>query len=324
METHIADLVQNGYVTIPLFTLEEAHSLKNQLFREVESVTSTSPPFFEGVPRVLGGMIKFNPMLQTLHDIRKHARPKFYEVVRSLYEPRPDLYERLIDFEVPSNPDELTCNPDGFFISDNKRDVKYKKWWHIDASREKSFIQASVVLDNPENSEEFAVIEGSHLHFDVLAQKNPLNDWYMLDDEDITRLVDERSCRVKYMRPAPGTMVLWFSNLVHTVRAPTVELENPRVLTYVCFGKLPDSNDFMVKNVKTAAVMLGAACRHLPYPCVPELNFDILLPSEKPREIVSDLNDLSIYGLSRSDVLEAVESWIDEEPFYQTFLDELN
>jgi hypothetical protein len=364
-ERCVNDLIQNGWTTIRVTSTEEAFALREQLFDELgrldasgdpdgRSSSSSKPTFFQNIPRVLGGMIKSGhvALTRTAHEIRKLVRPKIFELLQAIPD---DAFQRFLDFERPTTPDDLSCNPDAVFVSDGKpvRSLAPagKPWWHIDASRERSFLQSSFVLHNPDASEQFGVISKSHNHFHTLKARQTgsgrmQNDWFLLDDDDVEVLMDLH-CTPTFIQPEPGTLVVWFSTTVHTVKPADLErMIEPRVQTYACFGKVPRPVRSSIPDprpeihMKVAAVLFGATCRHLPYPCTPEWQTNIYGPNVKNklyRDVIDphdapwvfgthphDFTDheLSVYGFTRDDVIEVVNSWTDEEdaPTRQTFM----
>jgi hypothetical protein len=339
---NIHQLVQQGWMAVPLLAPDVALQYRDALLAELKLYPGvhSDDPFVRGIPRVLGGMIKSGhvSMTYTTHTIRELARPKFFEVLQQIPD---ETFRTLLDFQRPNSPNDLACNPDAVFVSDGKpvrmppgaATTSEGLWWHIDASRERSFLQASVVLDNPDGSEQFGVIEKSHLHFDLLksgAGARMHNDWFLLNSKEVNELA-EVGCVPRFMQFEPGTMVLWFSNTVHTVRPAQLErIERPRVQTYVCFGVLPQPITERDLHLKVSAILFGATCRHLPYPCVPEWQMnifpdgtgpyrDVLFPRDwlpwvfgaNPSEDFTDAH-LSVYGLTREDVRAVVHTWEDE------------
>ncbi len=298
-------------------------------------------PFVRGIPRVLGGMIKSGhvSMTYTAHRIRELARPKFFEVLQSIPD---EVFRTHLDFQRPNRPEELSCNPDAVFVSDGTP-VRFPPgataadgfWWHIDASRERSFLQAAVVLDNPDGSERFAVMEKSHLHFDLLKARAGIrmqNDWFLLNADDVHKL-EQVGCSKRLLQFEPGTMVVWFSNTVHTVAPANLSaISSPRVQTYVCFGVVPKPMSERDIHMKVSSVLFGATCRHLPYPCVPEWQMNVVPPDEAfgpyrdvifPHEWLpwvfganpsEDFTNecLSVYGITLEDVRAVVDTWEEE------------
>lgn len=355
-----SNLVRQGWTTIRVTSTEHALALRDQLFSELGQLNDSGDPrgpfrsmtapnarnpnFFPNIPRVLGGMIKTGhaSLTRTAHEIRKLVRPTIFEVLQAIPD---EAYERFIDFERPAQVEELSCNPDAIFVSNGKPvrslvDTPDGLWWHIDASKEKSFLQTSFVLDNPNDAEQFGVISASHLHFHTLQARQAgsgrmQNEWFLLNDSDVEQL-QQFGCTKTFIQPEPGTLVLWFSTLVHTVRPANLErMVEPRVQAYACFGKVPRSLKMSAsfKHTKVAAVLFGATCRHLPYPCTPEWQTnvygvgvenkfyrDVLLnpAADMPWVFGSHPHDftdheLSVYGITRDDIVDVVESWTDEE-----------
>ena len=360
-------LVRHGWATMRVTSTEHALALRDQLFSELGLLHNSGDPFgffereagetkfFPNIPRVLGGMIKSGhvSMTRTAHEIRKLVRPAIFEVLQAIPN---DTFERFLDFERPNSSDELTCNPDAVFVSDGKPvrslvDTPDKLWWHIDASKEKSFLQSSFVLQNPDASEQFGVISGSHNHFHTLQARQAgsgrmQNEWFLLDASDVEQL-EQFGCQKTFMQLEPGTLVVWFSTLVHTVKPADLErMIEPRVQTYACFGKvsypvshrlrldgnceqLPSANRSL--HLKAAAVLFGATCRHLPYPCTPEWQtniYGIHVQNKMYRDVVDPASmpwifgthphdytdhELNVYGLTRDNIVEVVEAWTDEE-----------
>jgi len=348
---NIDHLVQQGWMTVSLVRPDVAYELRDALLAELRMYpgVESDDPFVRGIPRVLGGMIKSGhaSMTYTTHRIRELARPKFFEVLQQI----PDItFRTFLDYQRPNDVNDITCNPDAIFVSDAKpvrippgaTTTSDGLWWHIDASRERSFLQAAVVLDNPDGSEQFGVIEKSHLHFDLLqsgAGARMHNDWFLLNQTEVRELEDV-GCTQRFMQFEPGTMVLWFSNTVHTVRpAQLARIERPRVQTYVCFGVLPQPITERDLHLKVSAVLFGATCRHLPYPCVPEWQMnifpngtgpyrDVHFPNEwlpwvfgaSPSEDFTDAQ-LGIYGITCDDIRTVVQTWEDDfYDFKQLFL----
>ncbi len=337
-------------MAVPLLPPDVALHYRDALLSELKLYPGVraDDPFVRGIPRVLGGMIKSGhaSMTYTTHRIRELARPKFFEVLQQI----PDrTFQTFLDYQRPNSSNELSCNPDAIFVSDAKpvripagaATTPDGLWWHIDASRERSFLQAAVVLDNPDGSEQFGVIEKSHLHFDLLqsgAGARMHNDWFLLNSAEVDELQDH-GCTPRFMQFEPGTMVFWFSNTVHTVRpAQLARIERPRVQTYVCFGVLPQPISDRDLHLKVSAVLFGASCRHLPYPCVPEWQMtcypegtgpyqDVIFPSDwlpwvfgaNPEQDFTD-ERLSVYGITRDDVRTVVQTWEDDfDEFKQIF-----
>lgn len=339
---NISHLIQQGWMAVQLLTPDVALHYRDALLAELKLYPGVHPddPFLRGIPRVLGGMIKSGhvSMTYTTHRIRELARPKFFEVLQQIPD---DTFRTLLDFQRPNSSNELSCNPDAIFVSDAKpvrvppgaATTPEGLWWHIDASRERSFLQAAVVLDNPDGSEQFGVIEKSHLHFDLLksgAGARMHNDWFLLNAQEVEEL-EQVGCTPRFMQFEPGTMVLWFSNTVHTVKPVQLErIERPRVQTYVCFGVVPQPMTERDMHLKVSAILFGASCRHLPYPCVPEWQMnifpdgigpyrDVIMPSEwlpwvfgaNPYEDFTN-EHLGVYGISREDIRTVVRTWEDD------------
>lgn len=344
----VSNLVEQGWMTVRLMEPAHALMLRDELLNELRMYPDVDPsdPFVCGIPRVLGGMIKSGhvSMTYTTHRIRELARPKFFEVLSALPD---ETFRSHLDFERPNEPEDLSCNPDAVFVSEGKP-VRFPPgastttdglWWHIDASRERTFLQAAVVLDNPDGSEQFAVMEKSHLHFDLLkagAGSRMQNDWFLLNADEVHEL-EQVGCTKRFFQFEPGTMVLWFSSLVHTVSpARLEELMSPRVQTYVCFGVVPRPMTERDLHLKVSSVLFGATCRHLPYPCVPEWQMnvipdelaygpyrDVIYPNEwlpwtlgaNPAEDFTDAR-LSVYGITVDDMWSVVDTW---EPEFHAF-----
>jgi hypothetical protein len=349
----ISQLAQQGWMTVKLMEPVQALALRDDLLNELRMYPGVNPedPFVRGIPRVLGGMIKSGhaSMTYTTHRIRELARPKFFEVLQSIPD---DIFRSHLDFERPNHVDDLSCNPDAVFVSDGKP-VRFPPgatntedgfWWHVDASRERSFLQAAVVLDNPDGSERFAVIERSHLHFDLLkagAGARMQNDWFLLNADEVREL-EQVGCSKRLLQLEPGTMVVWFSNTVHTVAPANLRVMHaPRVQTYVCFGVVPKPITERDLHMKVSSVLFGASCRHLPYPCVPEWQMNVISPDEafgpyrdvifptewlpwvfgaNPSEDFTD-SRLSVYGITLDDVRMVVSTWESEfDAFRQLFM----
>lgn len=354
------DLIQQGWTTIHITSTEHAFALRDQLFSELEHLNASgnpydmqneklaNPTFFQNIPRVLGGMIKSGhvSLTRTAHEIRKLVRPKVMEILQAIPD---DAFERFLDFERPTDVEELSCNPDAVFVSNGKPvkslvETPDKLWWHIDASKEASFLQSSFVLHNPDASEQFGVISKSHNHFHTLQARQTgsgrmQNEWFLLDASDVDQL-EQFGCTKTFIQPEPGTLVLWFSTTVHTVKPADLErMSEPRVQTYACFGKIHRPISSRLVHMKVAAVLFGATCRHLPYPCTPEwqtnvygihvsnkMYRDVIHPRDMPWVFGTHPNDftdheLSVYGITRDDVIDVVESWTDERDAFtrQTF-----
>ncbi len=337
----VSQLIHQGWTTVQLMPTDVALHYRDALLGELKLYPGVhaDDPFVRGIPRVLGGMIKSGhvSMTYTTHKLRELARPKFFELLQQLPD---ETFRTLLDFQRPSHFGEITCNPDAVFVSD-ARPIEFPPgaattpeglWWHIDASRERSFLQAAVVLDNPDGSEQFGVIEKSHLHFDLLkssAGARMHNDWFLLNASEVEQL-QQVGCTPRFTQFEPGTMVFWFSNTVHTVRPAQLDrIERPRVQTYVCFGVLPSLTERDL-HMKASAVLFGATCRHLPYPCVPEWQMnvfpdgsgpyrDVIFPHEwlpwvfgaNPSEDFTDAR-LSIYGVTREHLQSVVDTWEDD------------
>lgn len=361
LQSTVGHLEKYGWATITVTSTEHAFALRDQLFSELAHLDasgdphglqhgSTKPTFFQNIPRVLGGMIKSGhvSLTRTAHEIRKLVRPKIFEILQAIPH---DTFERFLDFERPDTPEELSCNPDAVFVSDGHPvrslvgETSNKLWWHIDASKEKSFLQSSFVLHNPDASEQFGVISKSHNHFHTLQARQAgsgrmQNEWFLLNEDDVQQL-GEFGCTPTFVQPPPGTLVVWFSTTVHTIKPADLErITEPRVQTYACFGKVPRSVSTQTKNMKVAAVLFGATCRHLPYPCTPEwqtniygvhvknkMYRDVIVPTDMPWVFGTHPNDftdheLSVYGFTREDVLNVRESWTDEEDAFtrRTFI----
>lgn len=344
----VSNLVQQGWMTVPLLEPARALSMRDDLLNELRMYpgVDAEDPFVRGIPRVLGGMIKSGhvSMTYTTHRIRELARSKFFEVLQSIPD---EIFRSHLDFERPNRAEDLSCNPDAVFVSDGEpvqfpvgaTNTTDGYWWHIDASRERTFLQAAVVLDNPDGSERFAVMERSHLHFDLLkagAGARMHNDWFLLNADEIHEL-EQVGCSKRLLQLEPGTMVVWFSNTVHTVAPANLNvMRTPRVQTYVCFGVVPKPMTERDLHMKVSSVLFGATCRHLPYPCVPEWQMniipeefaygpyrDVIFPNEwlpwvfgaNPTEDFTD-SHLSVYGITLDDVRMVVGTW---EPEFRTF-----
>jgi hypothetical protein len=333
-------------MSVELMDPSQAFSLRDDLLNELRNYPDVDPddPFVRGIPRVLGGMIKCGhvSMTYTAHRIRELARAKYFEVLQAI----PDNdFQTYLRFERPRSPEELSCNPDGVFVS-NGEPVKFPRsdvtdpdgcWWHIDASHKQSFLQAAVVLDNPDGSERFAVINKSHQHFELLKSRagaRMAGDWFLLNADEIAEL-ESLGCSRQYLQFQPGTLVVWFGTLVHTVAPAQLDImKSPRVQTYVCFA-VPE---FVEVATKVSVILFGATCRHLPFPCRPEWQMhifprqfempphyrDIVFPHEwlpwvfgaNPEQDFTN-ERLSIYGVTPEQMRETVENW---DPEYESFL----
>lgn len=330
-------LIQHGWVVVSLLSSEQVNTFTNDIHASLHSVSGSTGSeqcnvFHSGIPRTLGGMIKTHhaSMLRPVHELRKLARTRFYEFLSQADQ---HVFDHT-NFAIPNNENELTCNPDAIFVSSSlhprfpraarEHVQKGGLWWHVDTDEERSFIQGSVVLQNPIGSEEFCVYSESHKHFDVLDDSRRLgSDFYMLSLDDLTKL-QERGCEAVSLQVPSGSYVLWYSSTVHTVKPFGNALE-PRVQMYVTFAPLhgirgEERQD--LELMKVLAVLLGGSCRHLPYPCgitwqngyegytrdlIPfgELSSDIMFSR------IEDYSDteFSIYGLDLETVRESIDFW---------------
>ncbi len=330
-------LVQYGWVVLSLLSSEQVNMYTNDIHASLHKVSGSSSQqdcniFHSEIPRTLGGMIKTHhaSMLRPVHELRKIARTRFYDFLK---ESDHHVFDHT-NFAIPNSEDELTCNPDAIFVSSGlhprfpraarEHVQKGGLWWHVDTDVPNSFIQGSVVLQNPLGSEEFCVVSESHKHFDVLDDSRRLgSDFYMLSLDDLTKL-HERGCEQLSLRVPSGSYVLWYSSTVHTVK-PFGNAIEPRVQMYVTFAPLTgirgeERQD--LELMKSLAVLLGGSCRHLPYPCgitwqngyegytrdlIP---FDDLIPEImfSKKEDFND-NELNIYGLDIEIIRNSVEFW---------------
>lgn len=330
-------LTEHGWTVIKVMDRSTAERLKRSMQRDVGFFDDfDDDPFHPYISRILGGMLKTHhlSMCRSAHTLRKKVRSTFFDVLRCL--PFPDKY---LDFPIPQNEEELSCNPDAIYISsgdefvlpksisearkvtnnDNLRDDENNLlWWHVDTNREKSFLQSSVVLQNPKGSEEFAVYDKSHLHFDCLDSRR--EGFQLLNDNDIEEL-EKVGCEPLSIRVPRGSMILWFSSTVHTIR-PFKNANLPRMLSYVCFGTihhLSVDELLWLRRQKSLAILFGGTCGHTPYPC--SVNWqngrvgwfrDVIPYYEIPHVIFGsrkkDYTDreLSIYGLTVEDLREAI------------------
>ena len=336
-------LIQHGWTVINAFDQHQTEIYKHDLLTELQYY-SDDHTFFTDIPRVLGGMIKSGhlSMSRTLHSIRKNVRPKYHSVIKELPN---EITQRFLDHPIPETPEELNCNPDALFVSSGIPPIFPPRagvgsdglWWHIDASRERTFVQSSVILDNPEGSEEFCVISGSHNYFYELQERvsdtnRMVDDWFMLDASD-TQFLKDHNCEPVSMLLPPGAMVLWFSTTVHTVKPPKNHLISPRIQIYVCFGTFTHLDVDVqkdIKNMKTSAILFGTSCRHLPYPCsfdwqekfgggyVHLYYRDLIYPHKLEIDMPwifgwhsLDFTDdeLSVYGITAAELKTNVQNW---------------
>jgi hypothetical protein len=174
-------LIQHGWVVVSLLTSEQVNTFTNDIHASLHTVSGSSlnehcNVFHSEIPRTLGGMIKTHhaSMLRPVHDLRKLARTRFYDFLK---ESDQHVFD-YTNFPIPNNEEELTCNPDAIFVSSGLRPrfpraarehvQKGGLWWHVDTDVPNSFIQGSVVLQNPIGSEELCVYSDSHRHLDIL------------------------------------------------------------------------------------------------------------------------------------------------------------
>ncbi len=350
------DLIQNGWGVYQLLTPTENELYLQQTKYELEMLNvnvnadenvnvnadengngDVYDPFYKNIPRVLSGMIKHYhaSMTRTAHELRKKIRPIFYELMDD------DVHgiSSFLEHPIPLNENELSCNPDAIYVSSSKRPIFPQSvrnqinpndllWWHVDTDVPISFIQSSIVLQNPEGSEEFCVYNGSHRYMNEINGGELLpSDFYLLSTQDQMNL-QEKGCQPMSMQIPPGCAVLWFSSTVHTVK-PFNNALLPRIQYYVCYGVIKHLGLNVIqdlKHMKTLAILLGGSCRHLPYPCSvtwqngdEHLFRDLINPHELNVQYpnvffgtrAEDLTDteLSIYGLTRKDVHDSIEYW---------------
>ena len=312
-------LQEHGWAVTRVVDEPSALQMRSQILDELAM-------YPDEIPRTLGGMIKTHNMCmsRTAHEIRKLARPVFFDILR-------DAYDAFLVFPRPEQESDLSCNPDALFVSTGEParfprgvDIQDSLWWHVDTEQRTGFLQGSFVLDNPEGSEEFAVLDGSHHHFDELEITDHGTDFHLLTHEERTRLSE--ICQPLSLRVPPGCLVVWYSATVHTVRPPNPALyTRPRVQTYVCFGTTMHLDAEYIRDVtltKALAVLLAGSCRHHPYPCEVTwqrglegatrdfLPVNELIPwifGSRPTDFTDE--ELSVYGLSRASVLDAVDYW---------------
>ena len=316
-----AHLFEHGWAVTRVVDESTAFQLRDKLIADIAGIGDS-----EFIPRTLGGMIKTHKlgMSRTAHELRKLARPVFYNILQG-------ETDAFLTFPPPTTEDELSCNPDALFVSTGEP-ARFpvgvelpdpNMWWHVDTEVHAGFLQGSFVLDNPEGSEQFSVLDGSHRHFDLLDISDPGSDFHLLSKSDFARM---NFCPVVNLRIPAGCLVVWYSATVHTVKPPDPDVYHaPRVQTYICFGTTAHLDEIVVsrmKLVKTLAVLLGGSCRHHPYPCevtwqqgYEGMRRDFVPPEELPACIFgsspSDFtdDDLSVYGLTHQDVLDGVEYW---------------
>jgi hypothetical protein len=264
-------------------------------------------------------------MSRTAHELRKLARPAFFDILQG-------ATDEFLTFPPPTTEEDLSCNPDALFVSTGEparfpAGVELpdpNMWWHVDTEVQAGFLQGSFVLDNPNGSEQFSVLDGSHRHFHLLEITDPGSDFHLLSKSDFERVTEV--CPVVHLQIPAGCLVVWYSATVHTVKPPDPEVYTaPRVQTYICFGTTTHIDEIVVsglKVVKVLAILLGGSCRHHPYPCdvtwqrgTEGMRRDFVPPEELPACIFgsapTDFTDeaLSVYGLTRQDVLDSVEYW---------------
>jgi hypothetical protein len=336
------DLLQNGWGVYQLLSSTKNEEYLQQIHHELDSISFElsgeldEGPFYPRIPRVLSGMIKHAhvSMIRTAHELRKEARPIFFELMNN------QSMIPFLEHPIPIIPEELSCNPDAIYVSSGKLPVFPQSvnnqinqndllWWHIDADKPVSFLQSSVVLQNPEGSEEFCVYERSHMFTNVLNKGSPIpDDFYLLTDSDKTSL-EENGCRPISMRIPQGCIVFWFSSTVHTVK-PFHNAVNPRIQVYTCYATTKHLDSIYQEDLihmKTLAILLGGSCRHLPYPCSitwqngnTSLYRDLISFEElyahcgetffgtsKETDFID--SELSLYGLTRENVRNSIEYW---------------
>jgi hypothetical protein len=331
-------LIQYGWVVVSLLTTEQVRMYTNDIHDSLSFIENSQDCdiFHPKIPRVLGGMLKSHhiSMLRPVHEIRKLARSRFYDFLQSAdYH----LYD-YTNFPIPNNLEDLTCNPDAIYVSSGLQ-PKFPRgasqniqqgglWWHVDTDTERSFIQGSIVLENPHGSEEFCVVSESHKHFDILDDSRRLgSDFYMLNSQDLTNL-KERGCEALSLQVPEGSYVLWFSSTVHTVKPFSSEGTSPRIQVYATFApttSIVGDERKDLELMKSLAVLLGGSCRHLPYPC--EITWQNgnrglyrdLIPFEELPEIFMFSNkedytnsELSVYGLNVDTLRYSIEYWSKE------------
>lgn len=323
----IDHLVEHGWAVVKIMDEATVDAFVADMHEELWEFGSA--PFYPEIPRVLGGMLKnwHFSMLRSAHAIRKHARPYFFALLSQGY----DRLAPFLDFPCPDDEHELSCNPDALFVSSGKP-VRFPPslptsddglWWHVDTDKPNTFLQASVVLQNPEGSEEFCVLDKSHRYFDAYAD-SIRSDFHLLSPANLACLY-ERGCEPVHMRVPPGHMVVWFSSTVHTVQ-PFRASPQPRMQTYVCFATTKHLSPETMETLtmaKALAVLMGASCRHCPYPCDASYQYgsrgmsrDYISAEELPGEFFGSNPDcdytdaeLSVYGLTRASFYDAVHRW---------------
>jgi hypothetical protein len=318
-------LQEHGWTVVRIMDEEKAHTYRNDILYELEMYGQNQPP------RTMGGMIKTHKMnmSRTLHRVRHDARAMFFHIL-SGEDPS------NVVFSLPTNENELSCNPDAVYVSSGKpaelprtthpSHFRDNLWWHVDTDTSPSFLQGSVVLDNPFGSEEFCVMDKSHMHFTPFSPDDDCGTggFRLFADKDID--VMSSTCPQISMRVPPGCLVLWYSTTVHTVKPVQEDLyTDPRVLVYVSYGTTKDldkEDQCELRFTKALAVMFAACCRHMCYPCEVAwqsgrgtytrdyLTYDEFV--EKMPWIFGtrpgDYNDneLSIYGLTLQDIRDTI------------------
>ena len=328
-------LIHHGWVVISLLSDEQTNSFKNKIHESLSNIENGGNDIFHtSIPRVLGGMLKTHhtSMLRPVHEIRKLARTRFFEFLK---ESDYHVFD-YTNFSIPNEEIDLTCNPDAIFVSSSIQPSFPRSvcdnlqngglWWHVDTDEERSFIQGSVVLDNPLGSEEFCVISESHKYFNILDESRRLgSDFYMLTSNDLKKY-DENNCDKISLRIPSGSYVLWYSSTVHTVK-PFYNSITPRIQIYVTFAPIihirgKEYEDLLLK--KCLAILLGGSCRHLPYPCeitwqngIHGYTRDLIPFGELPdffmfSKVIDffDDNNLNIYGIDDYETLRnLIEYW---------------
>jgi hypothetical protein len=115
-------------------------------------------------------------------------------------------------------------------------------WLHTDQkfSSNDYCIQGMVTLrDVNEGDASLCVIEGSHKYHQELGEKfklQPKIDWYKLNDEEMSFLLQEKRLPIKIVKAKAGSLILWNSKTFHQGIESRLPRANPtvRMVIYVC------------------------------------------------------------------------------------------
>jgi len=290
-------------VLLDYFTPEQAQTWKTDIINWLASKSGDLDP--EKPQTWVSKNMPYGPRHGMMQSIISHA-PTFFEIREALYPLFSDLWQT----------NKLYTSLDGASIHPPIYETKKTKDWpHIDQTRtDVKCIQGQAVLSD--STAVFRCTPGSHLkHQEILELCNKVGDrtnWCKLNEPQI-KIIKSWFADNRWQIPIyspPGSVVLWYSNTIHSAARNQPKDQGWRTTVYVCMRPTDQYTKQNINSVRNAALS-GRTTNHWGTKTFPKRPGFYLQP--KRSEAIEDLTDnphqlVNDYSPLMSKLL-AIESW---------------